>query len=102
MWGTIGLAIFSGADFIDAIIKVFLENVKPKNIDKFYKTGYYFRWFFPGDIMSILKNKKLNLFMKIKELLLTTKKPVSYQIMNSNDFRPIFTTFMFSMFRKKN
>lgn len=102
MWGTIGLAIFSGADFIDAIIKVFLENVEPESISKSYKTGYYFRWFFPGDIMSILKNRDINLLKKVELLFFNRNKPITYQILSLYDVWPAFTTLLFSAFRRRS
>jgi len=102
MWGTIGLALFAGADFFDAIIKVFLEKVEPENIDKSYNTGYYFRWLFPGDIMSIVKNKELSLLKKIELLFFEKNKPVTYQIMSVDDIQPILTTLLFSVFRRKS
>jgi len=96
MWGTIGLAIFSGADFTDAIVKVFVENLNPNNIDKSYKSGYYFRWVFPGDIMSILLSKNLTVGQKFRELFRRYDN-VTYQTIERGDMRPILAMFMYSV-----
>ena len=100
MWGTIGLAIFSGADFTDAILKVFLENVDPNGVDKEYKLGCYFRWFFPGDIMSIMLSKNLTAGQKFRELFRRYDN-VTYQIIEKGDVKPILSTFLYSLARKK-
>jgi len=100
MWGTIGLAIFSGADFTDAIVKVFIENVDPNDVDKEYKAGCYFRWVFPGDIMSIMVSKNLTAGQKFRELFRRYDN-VTYQIMEKGDVKPILSTFLYSLARKK-
>jgi len=100
MWGTIGLAIFSGADFTDAIVKVFLENVDPNDVDKEYKSGCYFRWVFPGDIMSIMLSKNLTAGQKFRELFRRYDN-VTYQIIEKGDVKPILSTFLYSLARKK-
>jgi len=96
MWGTIGLAIFSGADFTDAIVKVFLENVDPNDVDKEYKSGCYFRWVFPGDIMSIMLSKNLTAGQKFRELFRRYDN-VTYQIAEKGDVKPIFAMLMYSI-----
>lgn len=100
MWGTIGLAIFSGADFTDAIVKVFLENIAPNDVDKEYKAGCYFRWVFPGDIMSIMLSKNLTAGQKFRELFRRYDN-VTYQIIEKGDMKPILSTFLYSLARKK-
>ncbi|ABV33737.1 carboxylate--amine ligase [Pseudothermotoga lettingae] len=99
MWGTIGLALFSGADFIRAIVEVFLKNNLNLNYPK-YNEGYYFRWFFPGDILSIIKSQDLSFLKKLKSLLFDKHKPVSYQILDGSDLLPVLNTILFSIFRK--
>lgn len=97
MWGTIGLALFAGADFADAILRVFLEKEEPRKINKFYKQNYYFRWFFPGDFLSIMKDKSINFWNKLK-FLLRRNKPVIRQILSIRDPKPILATLFFSLF----
>ena len=100
MWGTIGLAFFAGEDFLDALLKVFLENVDPNQINKSYHSGYYFRWFFPGDFMSILVDKNLKLSTKIKKIF-ERHQNIIYQITDFHDLKPIFYTFLYTIFKGK-
>lgn len=100
MWGTIGLAFFSGEDFLNGLIKVFLENVDPNQINKSYHSGYYFRWFFPGDFMSILVDKNLKLSTKIKKIF-ERHQNIIYQITDFHDLKPIFYTFLYTIFKGK-
>lgn len=99
MWGTIGLALFAGKNFLDSLLKVYLENIKPCEVDKTYNDNYYFRWFFPGDLMSILKDKKLNFKEKIQKIF-EKYDNVIYQIIDIHDIKPIFTTLLYSIFKK--
>jgi hypothetical protein len=100
MWGTIGLALFAGKNFLDSLLKVYLENIKPCEVDKTYNENYYFRWFFPGDLMSILKDKKLNFKEKIQKIF-EKHDNVIYQIIDIHDIRPIFTTLLYSILKNK-
>jgi predicted ATP-grasp superfamily ATP-dependent carboligase len=97
MWGTIGLALFSGADFLEAILKVFVEGCNLNEIDKNYNEGYYFRWFFPGDLLSIIKSKDLSIVEKAKLLFLKKEEKVIDQIIDKGDLKPMFMTFLYSL-----
>jgi predicted ATP-grasp superfamily ATP-dependent carboligase len=99
MWGTIGLALFAGKNFLDSFLKVYLENMKPCEVDKTYNENYYFRWFFPGDLMSILKDKKHNFKEKIQKIF-EKHDNVIYQIIDVHDIKPFFSTILYSIFKK--
>lgn len=100
MWGTIGLAFFAGKNFLDSLLKVYLENAKPCEVDKSYNENCYFRWFFPGDLMSILKDKRLNFKEKIQKIL-EKHDNVIYQIIDIHDIKPIFTILLYSILKNK-
>jgi len=94
MWGTIGLAIVSGLDVIQAVVDAYIRETIT---DYVYREGFYLRWYFPGDILSILTDPSIRLKEKFKLMQFKNRENTIDQIVDKNDIKPLITTFFYSI-----
>lgn len=86
IWGSVQLAISSNANFARAMIE------GKKYTQQTYKIGHYLRWYFPADILSIIKSKK-GIIYKITNLINIKFKNTSYMVFDRMDIKPSFSYF---------
>jgi predicted ATP-grasp superfamily ATP-dependent carboligase len=94
MWGTIGLALVAGLDVIEAMIDAYHR----LRIGEYgYKEGFYLRWYFPGDVLSILRDPHISFKEKFKLILTINAENTVDQILDKDDIKPLFTTLLYSI-----
>ena len=80
-WGSHDLAIASGINFAEELIKMSFKNLDKQNL--IYKTGIRFFWPLNGDVQNIFKKE-----LKLKDILIDIINPKVNSNFMLSDFKP--------------
>jgi len=90
-WGSITLPISVGLDFPLEALKIFADpkqyRMDPARSRYDTSVDHYMRWFLPGDLLSILFDRRMPALMKLRELFRRYEN-TAYQICSRRDPKP--------------